>query len=137
MHKADKYAEEANTKGIDRINYFGMAILFVSYFICGFLPIYFGADKASQIVQAIPATFIDGLSVAGGMMPAIGFAMLLRIMYKKQYIAFLIIGFVLVAYFNLPILSLALIGLAIAMYDYYLKSSLTSKIVKEEFEDGI
>lgn len=69
MHKADKYAEEANTKGIDRINYFGMAILFVSYFICGFLPIYFGADKASQIVQAIPATFIDGLSVAVGMMP--------------------------------------------------------------------
>lgn len=137
MHKADKYVEEANTKGIDRINYFGMAILFVSYFICGFLPIYFGADKASQIVQAIPATFIDGLSVAGGMMPAIGFAMLLRIMYKKQYIAFLIIGFVLVAYFNLPILALALIGLAIAMYDYYLKPSLTSKIVKEEFEDGI
>lgn len=137
MHKADKYAEEANTKGIDKINYLGMGILFVSYFICGFLPIYFGADKAAQIVQLIPATFIDGLSVAGGMMPAIGFAMLLRIMYKKEYISFLIGGFVLVAYFKIPILALALIGLSIAMYDYYLKPSPATQVVKEECDDGI
>lgn len=137
MHKADKYAEEANTKGIDKINYLGIAILFVSYFVCAFLPIYFGADKAADIVAMIPEKFIEGLGVAGGMMPAIGFAMLLRVMFKKEYMAFLIGGFVLVAYLQIPILALALIGLAIAMYDYYLKSSQPVQVVKEEYEDGI
>lgn len=138
MHKADKYAEDANTKGIDNINYLGMAILFVSYFICAFLPIYFGADKAADIVAMIPETIIGGLTVAGGIMPAIGFAMLLKIMLKKEYVAFLIVGFLAVTYFNIPILGLALIGLCIALYDYYAKNN--QQVVteaKEEYEDGI
>lgn len=58
MHKADKYAAEADTGGIERINYMGMAILFISYFICGFSPIFFGADKAATIVGMIPTPFI-------------------------------------------------------------------------------
>lgn len=137
MHKADKYAEEANTWGIEKINYYGIAILFISYFICGFLPIYFGADKAKLIVEMIPPTIIAGLSIAGGMMPAIGFAMLLRIMYKTEYVAFLIGGFVLVTYFKIPILALALIGLSVALYDYYAKGNQVVKPVEEEYEDGI
>jgi len=123
MHKADEYAEKANLKGIDKINYLGITILFVSYFIVVFLPIYFGADTAEAVVNKLPQTFIDGLSVAGGMMPAIGFALLLKIMLKKEYAAFLLVGFVLVAYLGLPILAVALIGTAIALYDYYNKKN--------------
>lgn len=137
MHTADKYSDDANTAGIDKINYMGLVVLFISYFICGFLPIFFGADKATTIVEMIPTVVIDGLSVAGGMMPAIGFAMLLKIMLKKEYVAFLIGGFVLVTYFNVPILGLALIGLCIALYDYNAKSGQSVQVVKEDFEDGI
>ncbi len=137
MHKADKYAADADTGGIERINYMGMAILFISYFICGFLPIFFGADKAATIVGMIPTPFIEGLTVAGKMMPAIGFAMLLKIMLKKEYVCFLIGGFVLVTWFKISVIGLALVGLAIAMYDYYASESRGTQIVKEEFEDGI
>lgn len=138
MHKADKYAEAGDTKAIEKINYLGMAILFVSYFICAFLPIFFGADKAAEIVAMVPTFIIDGLKVAGGVMPAIGFAILIKIMLKKEYVAFLIGGFVLVAYFNVPILGLALIGLAIAMYDYFARENqATNVVVKEDYEDGI
>ena len=123
MHKADEYAEDANTKGIEKINYAGMLILFVLNAIIAFLPVYVGADVAEAIVAKMPEWLIGGLEVAGGIMPAIGFAMLLKIMYKKEYMAFLIIGFVLVAYFELPILAVALIGLAVALYDYYINNS--------------
>jgi PTS system N-acetylgalactosamine-specific IIC component len=119
MHKADEYAEEGNLQGIANINYLGLTILFVSYFIVAFLPIYFGAEAAEAAVGMLPQTFIDGLSVAGGMMPAIGFALLLKIMFKKQYTGFLIIGFVLVAYLELPILAVALLSVSIALYDYF------------------
>lgn len=119
MHKADEYAKNTNTKGIERINYLGMLILFIFYAIIAFLPVYFGAEAAESVVAKMPEWLIGGLEVAGGIMPAIGFAMLLKIMYKKEYMAFLIIGFVLVAYFKLPILGVALLGLAISLYDYY------------------
>lgn len=138
MHKADEYAETANTKGIDNVNYLGMILLFIFYFTIAFLPIFFGADKAAVVVQAIPTWIIDGLSVAGGVMPAIGFAMLLKIMLKKEYMGFLILGFLLVTYGHLPILGLALVGLCIALYDYFSNNNKQAvQVVKEEYEDGI
>ncbi len=118
MHKADKFALEGNYRGIERINYLGISILFTFYAIIAFLPIYFGAEKAAAFVQTIPEWIINGLSIAGGIMPAIGFAMLLSIMMKVEYVMFFIVGFILAAYLNLPILAIALIGLSIALYDY-------------------
>jgi PTS system N-acetylgalactosamine-specific IIC component len=53
-------------------------------------------------------------------MPAVGFAMLLKIMFKINYAPFFAIGFVLVAYLQLPILAVAVIGVSIAAYDYFI-----------------
>ncbi len=141
MHKADQYAADADVKGIEKINYLGLVILFFFYFIIAFLPIYFGADQAANLVGMIPEWAIHALSIAGGVMPAIGFAMLLKIMLKKEYIAFLIGGFIIVAYGNLPILALALVGVAIAAYDYFKGGSDNSDMVSsnntEDYSDGI
>jgi len=142
MHKADNFALEANHRGIERINYLGMSILFTMYFIIAFLPIYFGADAAAKFVESVPEWFIGGLSVAGGIMPAIGFAMLLKIMLKKEYAMFLIVGFVLAAYMQLPILAIALIGAAVALYDFFLNKDRNNfgpgpEYREEEIEDGI
>ncbi|API91733.1 PTS N-acetylgalactosamine transporter subunit IIC [Virgibacillus pantothenticus] len=138
MHKADQYALDANTKGIERINYLGIAILFSFNALIAFLPIYFGAEQAAAFVETVPQWIIDGLSIAGGIMPAIGFAMLLRIMMKVEYIMFFIVGFILAAYLELPILAIALIGLAIALYDFYQNKNKQGPTPKEEeIADGI
>ncbi|CDQ38445.1 MULTISPECIES: PTS N-acetylgalactosamine transporter subunit IIC [Virgibacillus] len=138
MHKADQFALEANGKGIERINYLGLVILFIFNAVIAFLPIYFGAEKAAAFVETVPQWIIDGLSVAGGIMPAIGFAMLLRIMMKVEYIMFFIVGFILAAYLELPILAIALIGLAIALYDYYQNKHKQGPTPEEgEITDGI
>lgn len=119
MHKADQYAENGDTQGINRINYLGMLFLGLFYAVIAFLPIYFGAELAKEVVSSLPQWFIGGLAVAGGMMPAIGFAMLLKIMYKKEYAAFLVIGFILVTYLKLPLLAVAAVATCVAAYDYY------------------
>lgn len=119
MHKADKWCMECNTGAIGLLNYAGMATHGAFFALVTFLPIYFGAASAQAIVESVPAWILGGLGVAGGMMPAIGFAMLLKIMLKKEYIAFLLAGFVLVTYFNISILGLAVLGACIAMYDFY------------------
>lgn len=136
MHKADQFAKNADLKGIDRINYLGLLILFASYFLAAFLPIFFGAEVATNIVSAIPEKLITGLSLAGGMMPAIGFAILLKIMLKKEYVAFLLVGFVAVAYLNLSILAVAIVAVAIALYDFFSKKDLVASM-PQGGNDGI
>ncbi len=119
MHKADQWADECNVGAISMLNYAGMLSHGLFFALITFLPIYFGASSAQAIVQSVPEWILGGLGVAGGMMPAIGFAMLLKIMLKKEYIAFLLAGFILVTYFQISILGLAVLAACIALYDFY------------------
>ena len=84
MSRCDRMAENADTRGIERVNYLALLALGTFYFLCAFLPIYFGAEHAKTIIDVLPQRLIDGLGVAGGIMPAIGFAVLLKIMMKKR-----------------------------------------------------
>jgi len=65
MSKCDEYAQNADTDGIERVNYFALAVLGTFYFLCAFLPIYLGAEHAGTMVSALPKELIDGLGVAG------------------------------------------------------------------------
>ncbi len=141
MHKADIFAEKCDDRGIDKINYSGMAILFVFYFTVTFLPISIGAEAARAIVTLLPEWLIGGFGVAGGMMPAIGFALLLNIMFKKDYIIFFVLGFILATYLNLPVIAIAAIGLMLAIYDYQINKKMDQlePVAKDEedYSDGI
>lgn len=66
----------------------------------------------------IPKWVTDGLTVAGGMLPVVGIAMLLHYMPIKKFIPYAIIGFVLAAYMNVPVLGIALVGGALG-YIYF------------------
>lgn len=137
MSKADEYAENANTRGIDMINYGAMALLGTFYFLWAFLPIYFGAEHAKGFVDMLPADLMSGLGVAGGMMPAVGFAILMKIMMKNNYIPYFIIGFVAAAWLEMPVMAIAAGATAIALIDFMKKPEVVESTKKEEFEDGI
>ena len=138
MSKADGCAENADAKGIEKINYFALTVLGSFYFFCAFLPIYLGAEHAGDIVAALPKELIDGLGVAGGIMPAIGFAVLMKIMMKNVYIPYFILGFVAAAWLKLPILAIAAAVTAMAIIDYMRKSEPTpATVAAEEQNDGI
>lgn len=132
MSTADKYAENGDSKGIARINYLGMGILFVFYFTITFLPIMLGADSAQKVVELLPTWLINGFGIAGGMMPAIGFAMLLKVMFKKDFAIYLAIGFILATYLNVPVLALAALAFCIAVYDYSVHKKLDEAAVSSK-----
>ncbi|PVZ87398.1 PTS N-acetylgalactosamine transporter subunit IIC [Serratia sp. S1B] len=140
MSRADRMAASADTKGIERINYLALLALGIFYFLCAFMPIYFGAEHAKTAIDVLPERLIDGLGVAGGIMPAIGFAVLLKIMMKNAYIPYFILGFVGAAWLKLPVLAIAAAALAMALMELMRKDpapAQPSRIQKEEFEDGI
>lgn len=97
------------------------------------------AEHAKTAIDVLPARLIDGLGVAGGIMPAIGFAVLLKIMMKNVYILNFYSWFVAAAWLKLPVLAIAAAALAMALIDLMRKSPepTAPAAQKEEFEDGI
>lgn len=136
MKKADHYADTLNFKGIANLNYLGMGILFVFYFTITFLVVGLGAEKAAHYVQFVPKWITEGLSMAGGLMPAIGFGILLNIMLQRQYIAYFILGFVLAAYLEQPLLAIAFIGVVFALIEYFRAPAVSSQ-ASASTEEGI
>lgn len=139
MHKNDKYIEDMNLSGFAKTQWTGLILVFCLYFIVAFIPVYFGAEKATQFISALPEFITHGLSVAGGVLPAVGFAMLLKTMWKKQHVIFLVAGFLAVSYLELPILALAIFAGCFATYDYLSRKDTESKVVVKEAttEEGI
>ena len=56
-----------------------------------------------------------GLTVASGMLPALGFAILLRQMPLKKHGYFLLAGFVMAAYLGMGMLAIAMVGVVICV----------------------
>lgn len=119
VHRADKYAAEGNTKALARIDVLGpVALCFVLYFVPSFIVIYFGAPVLDAIMNAIPAWLLTGIGVVGNLLPALGLAMLMQLLFKKSLIPFFIFGFVMSAYLGLGIIPIAITGAGFALMHY-------------------
>jgi len=120
MAKADKAAEEADTAAIVRLNVLLTVIISVVYGVVVFLSSYVAQDAMQSLVASMPAWLTHGFEIAGGILPAVGFGMLLRVMLKAQYIPYLIVGFFIASFIPITnLLPVAVIGAALATYEYF------------------
>ena len=72
------------------------------------------------LVKAMPGWLTHGFEVAGGILPAVGFGLLLRVMFKAQYIPYLIAGFLFVCYIQVSnLLPVAVLGAGFAVYEFF------------------
>ena len=118
VHKADTIAETGDFDKIDKLQYMGAGLIFLSRAFPTFIAVFLGASAIDAIMAFIPASVMTGLTVASKVIPAVGIAMLLTMMLKKNMWMFLVLGFTLTTYLGLPTLALALIGACFAgVYD--------------------
>lgn len=116
VHKADKYAEQGNEKGIFTCAYIlPSAMGFIIRFPIVFIIVYFGVDFAQQLLEIIPNWLPHAFEIMGGILPALGFAITLTVIGKKQLIPFFIIGFFMVKYFELDVMAVAVFAIAAAL----------------------
>lgn len=74
-----------------------------------------GADPITALISQIPTVISNGLSVAAGLLGAVGMAMLMRMLWTKEVAVFYFLGFILVNYLNLSTMGIAAIGLILAI----------------------
>ncbi len=72
---------------------------------------------------------MSGLSVAGGLLPAVGIAILLRYLPVKNYIAYLLIGFIAAAYLKVPMVGVAIMGVALAIIAFKQEAAKNQNVV--------
>ncbi len=119
MHVADGYAENAEYKKMNRLTFVGAFVFFMTEFIPVFASIYFGSQFVTELHANMPVWLNNWLKVSTKMLPALGFGMLFSMMYKINYIPYFLIGFVFTTVFGGSLLSIAIIGTAMAMVAFF------------------
>lgn len=99
-------------------------------FACRFIPAVIvlstmtAASGQADFATLIPGWLTTTLSVFGGMMASLGMGIILSFLLKKQYqFAIFLAGFVLVTYFNLSTMAVAVVGVITAVLYYVVITS--------------
>ncbi|WP_407370827.1 PTS mannose/fructose/sorbose/N-acetylgalactosamine transporter subunit IIC [Carnobacterium sp.] len=114
-NKADRYASEGNYKGVERMHLtagFGLSLMLA--LIVG-ISFSVGSNTIKGLLDMIPEFVQHGLSVATGIIPALGFAMLARLLINKAVAPYFFLGFIVAAYLNIPVTGIAVFGAIIAV----------------------
>lgn len=122
QHRAEKLVAEGKIERAARMNVFGLIPQSLSRMLPVFLALVFGSVFVETVVNNLPMWLMNGLKAAGGILPALGIAILLRYLPIVKNFAFLIVGFVLAAYLKVPVLGVALVGLAFALIQFQSES---------------
>lgn len=116
---ANKYAEAGETKKMYIPNVVGGQLI---GFACRFIPALIvltsmtAASAQADFASLIPGWLTTMLSVFGGMMASLGMGIILSFLLKKKYhIAIFLIGFILVTYFNLSMMGVAVVAVLTAV----------------------
>lgn len=96
VHRADKCAENGDSAGLTRCAIIYPPLIELPLlFLPVFLVVMFGQDAMLAFMNSVPTWVMHGLEVAG-VMPAIGFALIMNMIGKPKMIPYTIVGFILV-----------------------------------------
>ena len=112
-HMVDKYADKGDIRGIKRTTWLAALLMFVISAPVAFLTVYFGSSLVDTILNATPAWILTGLNVAGGVLPAIGIAVTMKIINQPKLTPVFILGYFLVQLFGLSVMGAAIIGFCV------------------------
>ena len=113
---AEKFAEKGET------NKYWIAdvalpqlMLFLFSFIPCFVLVYFGSEYIQSILTFMGDKVVGVLAIIGGMLPAVGIALTLKSIFKGMAIPFFFLGFLLVQFFGLNMISVGFLAVVLTL----------------------
>lgn len=118
--------------------FFPDVIAIFIYSVVAFLSVYALQSQISSFVDAMPAFLIHGFEISGGVLPAVGLALMLKVMLTKENAAFLFIGFLMMTFLKMDnVLPIAIAGGAIAYIGYLNDKKIEKKLEVNNDGEGI
>ncbi len=101
-----------------------------------FLAIFYGKGLVNWLINSIPAIVTHIIQVLGGVLPALGIAMLMSIVIKnKAHFIFFFAGFVLLAFAKLSMIAIVFIA-ALVAYLYYVATAKNNQPAASSADSG-
>lgn len=123
QHMADKFTDKRDYNKVSLSHYAGIIVTFLRVSIIVFPAIYFGVDVVTNLLDKVPPFILRGLEVSGGLLPAVGFGMLLTMLNIPYLFPFYLIGFALATFTGFSTVGVTLLAVCIAiLIDYFRKN---------------
>lgn len=111
---ADAYAEKGDDKGVARMHVLSTLTYPIMMSVLVGFCFYLGGPAVEALLNQIPAWVSKGFSAASAMLPALGFAMLVKMTVTKDLVPYFFAGFLIATYLKIPVIGIAAIALVIA-----------------------
>lgn len=121
IHRADRFAEEGNTRGIEIMHLTALALQGLRVMIPTLAVALISVEAVTAALEAIPTVITSGLQIGGGIVVVVGYAMVINMMDVPYLKPFFYIGFLLAAFTNFNLVGFGMLGLALALLFSYLK----------------
>lgn len=118
---ADRAAEEININSLKKNTLLYPLLASIPLRIIPVtLGLYYGVDAIQSFLASLPDWAMHGLSVAGGILPALGFAVTIMVIGKKTLLPYFVLGFAISAYSGINMIGLAIFAICIAVIQSHL-----------------
>ena len=115
VHRMDAAAEKANFKGVELWHIIAIAMQGLRIAIPAGALLFIPATTVQKFLTSMPAWLTDGMAIGGGMVVAVGYAMVINMMATKEVWPFFAIGFCVAALSDLTLIALGAIGVSLAL----------------------
>ena len=115
VHRMDAAAEKANFKGVELWHIIAIAMQGLRIAIPAGALLFIPATTVQKFLSSMPAWLTDGMAIGGGMVVAVGYAMVINMMATKEVWPFFAIGFCVAALSDLTLIALGAIGVSLAL----------------------
>ncbi len=115
VHFMDSAAKEGNLRAVEMWQIIAICLQGIRIAIPAALILAVGPGPIRGLLESMPAWLTDGLAIGGGMVVAVGYAMVINMMATKEVWPFFAIGFVLATISQITLIGLGAIGVALAL----------------------
>ncbi len=140
LHRIDRAIDKMHIKRIPKLVLSGSIFWGLSRAIPICIMLFLGDAAVTTLTDNMPEWLMTGLKTAGGVLPVVGIAILLRYLPVKQFVPYLLLGFFLAAYLGIPMMGVSIIGVIAAMFVF--KRDTTKEVAaatvsgNQDFEGG-
>lgn len=115
VHMMDSAAEKGDIKKIEMLHILAVCMQGIRIAIPAAALLFIPAEVVQSALESMPAWLTDGMAIGGGMVVAVGYALVINMMATKEVWPFFIIGFVVAAISQLTLIALGALGVALAL----------------------
>ena len=115
VHQADRAAESGNFKGEEFWHIIALLCQGLRIAVPAVLLLFIPSEIIQGALSSLPKWFTEGMTIGGGFVVAVGYAMVINLMATKEVWPFFFLGFALAPLKELTLIATGIIGVCLAI----------------------